>query len=1122
MNANNDKNLSVNNVYTYRVQGQIHHRIGPILPNPGQNAVHAQIYFKDGEDEQAKLRQDYSTNLDFAVLKQLQWILHDCNNPFVKEFQKAATLYKKNPSCEFNITLKPNKSADKRVYNEPSAQEVAVLIPNFGESDQPTQREFVVFEKTGGLKIFDTNNMMYDPLMYPLMFPFGDLGWSPNSIPLRSVAKEKDSEITTDASNEIENDQDSDENHDSRNFQEQEQTSEEQVQMPIQDEETNKNKKKMSFVSAMQYYSYQLCDRAGNPLHYFGRLWQQYIVDQYSKIELGRLNFFRFNQDKIRADLYQNVQNTSSNESGKSIGQRIILPSTYKGSPRNLTQLYQDAMSIIRAKGKPDLFITITCNPKWPEITNELKGVIDNSQKLTIIARVFNLKLKAILNDIIKLKIFGHVEAYMYTIEFQKRGLPHAHCLFILEHNCKPKTNQEIDNTISAEIPDPVLHPELYATITKTMVHGPCGALNPNAPCMVDGVCSKLYPKNICEETKENDDGYPEYRRRINMHTCQVKVKMKQKDPNKKYNYNLITVDNSWIVPYNPYLSLKYNCHINAEVCSSVQAVKYIFKYIYKGPDKAQTVFQPIAPPVDQTKDVDEITEFVDARYISAIEGCWHIFHFAMHDKSPSVMRLDMHNENQNTVVFKDNEKVDKIKQRSTKLTKLTAWFQLNQTDEFANKLLYHDIPKHYVWKADKCIWSRRKFEKTSDMIGRLYYISPSEIEKFSLRLLLLNVPGAKSFDDLRTYGVTANGEPLIHKTCELCCLARGLLTDDSVWNDVLTEASHHTSDIRQLRQLFVTILQFNRPVNPGELWEKHKKTLTNDILYEQKIRTKNHNLKYNQHMYDTALYCINELLYQYGKSIGHFRGLPELPPDFRPSFADQNQFNSNRYIRNELDYDKEHLKIYAEACYKQLNTNQKIIYDKIINNNAGVLPRGRLYFVDGPGGTGKTFLYNAILAKKRSEGKIVLAVATSGIAANLLDGGKTAHSVLRIPIVIYNDSCCRIPVNSDLADMLRICDCIIWDEAVMAHKNVFLAVQRTLQDILALNDESLRKIPFGNMQMLFGGDFRQILPVVKRGNRSQIVEASIKRAPFWKYVEELRIRILIRFLKNIDLSNKV
>ena len=118
----------------------------------------------------------------------------------------------------------------------------------------------------------------------------------------------------------------------------------------------------MQFVSSLQYYSYQLCDRIDSHLHKYRRLFHQYVVDMYSKIELNRLNYFRHNQAAIRADLYQNIKDAHSNNLGRKFGKRIVLPSTYKGCPRNLNILYQDAMAVIREYGKPDLFVTVTCN----------------------------------------------------------------------------------------------------------------------------------------------------------------------------------------------------------------------------------------------------------------------------------------------------------------------------------------------------------------------------------------------------------------------------------------------------------------------------------------------------------------------------------------------------------------------------------------------------------------------------------------------------------------------------------------------------------------------------------------------------------------------------------------
>jgi ATP-dependent DNA helicase PIF1 len=247
--------------------------------------------------------------------------------------------------------------------------------------------------------------------------------------------------------------------------------------------------------------------------------------------------------------------------------------------------------------------------------------------------------------------------------------------------------------------------------------------------------------------------------------------------------------------------------------------------------------------------------------------------------------------------------------------------------------------------------------------------------------------------------------------------------------------------------------------------------------------------------MLNLSLYYLNEILSTYNKSLIDYIGIPKLPINYNPNDAILTDFDTNRYRRAEKEYDRTVLHQFVIAGLKMLNNEQLIIFNAIIYSHNYPEKIGQMYFVDGPGGTGKTFLYNLILAQKRSEGKIALAVSTSGISANLLEGGKTAHSVLRIPIPIFSDSTCDIETNTDLAEMLRECDCIIWDEAVMADKHIFMAVDRTLQDLMTREDPSLEKVPFGNKIMLFGGDFRQILPVVKNGNRSSIVNASIKKA---------------------------
>ena len=111
-------------------------------------------------------------------------------------------------------------------------------------------------------------------------------------------------------------------------------------------------------------------------------------------------------------------------------------------------------MAIVREFGKPDLFVTVTCNPKWPEIVDELLPNQQASDRPDLVARVFKLKLKSITHDLFIKGIFGRVIAHVHVIEFQKRGLPYAYILMILASNDKPKTTEDFDNLVYAEIPD--------------------------------------------------------------------------------------------------------------------------------------------------------------------------------------------------------------------------------------------------------------------------------------------------------------------------------------------------------------------------------------------------------------------------------------------------------------------------------------------------------------------------------------------------------------------------------------------------------------------------------------------------------------------------------------------
>ncbi|KAI3862719.1 hypothetical protein MKX03_002011, partial [Papaver bracteatum] len=140
------------------------------------------------------------------------------------------------------------------------------------------------------------------------------------------------------------------------------------------------------------------------------------------------------------------------------------------------------------------------------------------------------------------------------------------------------------------------------------------------------------------------------------------------------------------------------------------------------------------------------------------------------------------------------------------------------------------------------------------------------------------------------------------------------------------------------------------------------------------------------------------------------------------------------------------------------------------------------IFFIDGPGGSGKTFLYREILAKLRSERRIAIATATSGIAATMMPGGRTTHSRFKIHVPAYATSTCNIGAEDPLANFIRKDDLIIWDEATMANRYAFEALDTTLRDLTKV------EFPFGGKNFLLGGDFRQVLPVVEHGHKQLVL----------------------------------
>jgi hypothetical protein len=376
-------------IYSFRIHGQIYHQTGTLHPQPNQSPKYNQLYIIEGDQAvEARMRRKDNQNCRHDIMLLLTIILNRVN-PYAAAYKMMKQMEDQQAlAAAANNTEPPTihmvikRGTDKRRYNEPVHDEVAAVFVG-PDGAPPEEQDIVVYPRNKPPQTISHMSSNTDPMTYPIFFPHGDIGWCQGMShhPQRRTAT-------------------------------------------------------LNKVTPLQFYAYRLAIRQSfSPLFYGRKLFQQYIVDTYVRVEAHRIKWIRENRKKLRVQKYQGLMDyihTQAQQTGMNPGTIVILPSSFQGSPRNMQQNYQDAMAMVSKFGRPDLFLTFTCNPTCEDIVKSLLPNQKPQHRPDIVARVFHVHLQELLHDITKKHVLGKTTAHVHVIEFQKRGLPHCHLLIFL------------------------------------------------------------------------------------------------------------------------------------------------------------------------------------------------------------------------------------------------------------------------------------------------------------------------------------------------------------------------------------------------------------------------------------------------------------------------------------------------------------------------------------------------------------------------------------------------------------------------------------------------------------------------------------------------------------------
>ena len=860
---------------------------------------------------------------------------------------------------------------------------------------------------------------------------------------------------------------------------------------------------------------------------------QQYILDQFSRWQSMIFDVMAKNQSvtkSIKARVARYADIIESKEKKKAPDSRpIFMPASVPGSPAHQKREIRNGLSIFARKGNPHMFITFTGNAKWPDFIAAVKaqvpGIADDDINAILfpdlMARVFRKRLAECEKDLRSGKIFGDKMCYIQrVIEFQKRGMPHAHICLRLG---PAKDRRGRQTKITAQLADSWVSTRLFyheecplwaeypndsdesiqscfnrkecacaahvlgRMVKSKMLHTKC---DPSRCQREDGSCKRGYPKaagtDESSRTWCDARGYWHHKR---LYACDARV-----------------------VPYNRALLLRYNAHINVEISGTVKVICYLKKYMTKLPDCSRSSIDAVyaTPSI-------EFTEWQKLRHTSVSEACLRMRGIDLNSSSVGCTQLFAHKKGQHSVRFWDDETATEAAANAASIAEsnLLRYFWRNKKlrhlkfeEYFSRFVLQASLPKRegrkYFEDTPKNLLCSPMYavERTTMHIARLEMVHTKDPELRALRSLL-RVKAAYSFTNLRRVleGDESTLYPTFVEAADACGLCTG--SDDAArvmeeminpcveaWKNVKPpDMVVFTGEPRMLRYTFIMLAMSGSPV--AVLFEDFWRYLAIDLPLGKRTPVAEIPDDIKMHYLLTEL---SKLLFQERMTLADI-GLPEL--------GDEIDIMAEEILR----YPQMALETVARG-HDKLNPSQRVVVETIERavqeQIISQCDQQKLFFLDGKPGRGKTFVTNVIASRLRLKKLIVAICSPSAKGAIQYMGALTSHKTFGIPIFDGEPTAPLQPLftkNHRNARFLFLANLIVIDEAPMMHSCAFDMIDRFLREIMGVD------VPFGGKVVLCSGDFGQLSPVTFMPGRASALAVSIKDHESFKFFKRLLLR---------------